>query len=406
MGEYVMKKIIRLLDTILFSGLIAILVLTSLAFTVAFSTRWKWQLFGLELNGIPAALCVLAYAMGAVVILFILVRYPHHRIAGVLFSAAFFCVLFIDISVSLRKNTAGHESFSNLLATVLLIPIMYLAIHVLIRELEKQPGENSSNVNPAGSGSKKIIALASGSFVLLSIVLVLLVTGYPPTESLFEVTNQDTAKAHTVHILVTDEVTRQQVYEGTILLSPGQWTEHRIAPLDSRRDFNFTITRDGTETSHFILELGNGWRGIIDIADPDAHSGINPCIFLGDWSMQGSVDTGNPKPIYTVINSDADLTHIITVSVTDAAGTILSENQFTLAPGQEIRSPVWSAISEKRYIVTTTDERNLTSGCDMRIGPHTANCRMIIQGTGIEVVDSQGIRVDYAARYWTGKCSG
>ncbi|MDO9323856.1 MAG: hypothetical protein Q7T80_02755 [Methanoregula sp.] len=235
-----------------------------------------------------------------------------------------------------------------------------------------------------------------------AIALVLLTIVFPQSYSLFEMTNWDT-QPHTIHIVVTDDATQAPVYEESIPLSPGQRVERGIPSWDSDKTFNFSVTLDQTISSQFTLNLWRERRGVIDIGDPDAYAKINSCIL---YHQSGFFDNGNPQSLFSITNSDTNKTHNVTVSVADNSGRTFFEQEFVLAPGQEINSLLKSTITIRQYRITTTVDRNATSTCSAFIGPATANCQMTVNDSGIEGADYSGFTYDYALMYWKGKCSG
>lgn len=112
-------------------SLIAILILVATTFSFVFIINWEDWLFGIKLDGLPAGISLFAKAGTAFILAALFIQLPKYKEWLSLLSIAYFGFLLVDSATTIRKNTAGKESFSILLLLFFLVPVLYLIVHIL-----------------------------------------------------------------------------------------------------------------------------------------------------------------------------------------------------------------------------------------------------------------------------------
>lgn len=203
------KKLIKPFETVLRYSLFAILILATLAFSFVLIINWEDWFFGIKLDGLPAGTYLFIKALTALTLTILLIRLPKYRSATALITIAFFGFLFFDSAATIQKNSAGRESFSIMLALSLIIPVLYLIVHLLSTRINplyeaevtgNVPGDTGpfvregknrplSPVILVGCG---IIVLVIGVFILMPIALSILAPYVPFIADLGAPPAQDT----------------------------------------------------------------------------------------------------------------------------------------------------------------------------------------------------------------------
>jgi hypothetical protein len=203
------KKLIESSEKVLQYSLLAILILATLAFSFVFFINWEDWFFGAKLDGLPAGLYLLIKAISALALATLLIKLPKFRTATALLSVAFFGFLFVDSAITIQKNSAGRESFSILLALFLIIPVLYLIVHLIFARITPRLGPDIAKIDPDTAGlpvieerkqplspgilvAGVIIALVIGVFVLMPVTLSLLAPHVPFIADLGAPPAQDT----------------------------------------------------------------------------------------------------------------------------------------------------------------------------------------------------------------------
>jgi hypothetical protein len=236
---------------------------------------------------------------------------------------------------------------------------------------------------------------------IVIITPILFVTLYPLPYILFGITNWDDHQPHTVHVSVANARTSVNLSDEIIVIGPGQRIERGIPPWKNDRDLDFTVTLEDTVTSRFTLNLRQGMRSQIDLHDPDANSLISPCILNYN---SGVYDDGNPHPVFEIVNPDRTRMHAVSIFVGWDNNQSLFGNTYELMPEQRVNSPIITTLSSKEYYFNVTVDNNRTSYFKQWIGPNSPTRSINI--TNPEIDSREVMTMDYAARYWHGKCSG
>lgn len=134
-----MRERIKSLSSILSFALLAILVLSFLMFTFVFVINWEDWFFGTKLAGPLAGAFLSGKAAVAFILIFLLVQYPRQRFAWTFAAIAYFGILFVSSSVTIRYNTGGGTPFSVFYAVLLAIPALLLISTLLAGKPEAEP---------------------------------------------------------------------------------------------------------------------------------------------------------------------------------------------------------------------------------------------------------------------------
>jgi hypothetical protein len=125
-------QVLRSLGTLLFLCLFISVVVSAMVFFFVFIINQEDWFFGMKLDGPMAGLYLFAKGLGAAAIAVILAQFPRFQKAGAIAGIGYFGLMFFDSAVTIQKNTYGRESFSLLLALLLLVPVLLLITQLLI----------------------------------------------------------------------------------------------------------------------------------------------------------------------------------------------------------------------------------------------------------------------------------
>jgi len=160
----------------------AILFLSALMFTFVFIINQEDWFFGTKLAGPLAGVFLAAKAAGAIILLFLVTRYPDRRKAVLPASIAYFGFLFVNATVTYQK-TAESGSFPVLLAILVVIPVLLLVLALVSgtpgagRDADNEDTYRKREVIPRDDGKRSCIhplLLLLGGIVLLMVCYIFL----------------------------------------------------------------------------------------------------------------------------------------------------------------------------------------------------------------------------------------
>lgn len=124
-----MKRILKKVDIILRSGLVAILLLSFLMHIFVFLINWEAYFFGVKLNGAPAGMYLLLLGIIAGSLAFFLIKYRRYTLAVSALAVFYFGYRFVDSAVTIQTLT--DNLYSPFLLALLFISLVFLIFHVI-----------------------------------------------------------------------------------------------------------------------------------------------------------------------------------------------------------------------------------------------------------------------------------
>jgi hypothetical protein len=182
-----LKQTFKSLDTIFFWGLFAILVLSALMHALVFIINWEDWFFGIKLAGLSAGMYLLAKSVSAIVLAFSLVQFPKYKKLITFMAVAYYGFILYSSAVTIQKNTNGQQSFSNVLAILFLIPVLYFIITILASRLDtgKEDEDHENQISGASTPEReikprtvKIIIVIAGFIALIFAWAILIPVGF------------------------------------------------------------------------------------------------------------------------------------------------------------------------------------------------------------------------------------
>ncbi|MDP3564254.1 MAG: hypothetical protein Q8R70_07155, partial [Methanoregula sp.] len=164
-----------------------ILVLSALMHAFVFIINWEDWFFGIKLAGLSAGMYLLAKSVTAIVLAIALVQFTKYKKVITLIAVAYFGFILIDSAVTIQKNTYGQQSFSNVLAILFLIPVLYFIITFLASRLDTGKEDGDAETRVSGTSAPeyevkprtvKIIIGIAGVIALIFIWAIVIPVGF------------------------------------------------------------------------------------------------------------------------------------------------------------------------------------------------------------------------------------
>jgi hypothetical protein len=128
------KPVQETLMGILSTYLVLFLFLSALESFFAFVINWEAWFFGIKLDGWPAGLYLFATALAAVLLVVLLLKYPHRSFAICAVSVLYFAFVYILPVFSRQKNLRSDLGWTVFWAEVMLyivVPLLILGIYAV-----------------------------------------------------------------------------------------------------------------------------------------------------------------------------------------------------------------------------------------------------------------------------------
>nr|WP_321351597.1 hypothetical protein [uncultured Methanoregula sp.] len=125
------ERITAILITCLRFTLLGILSLMTAAFLFVFIINWEDWFFGTKLAGLPAGMYLFAKAALAIIIIYLILRYPQEIKYTAIPALCFLCWIFLDSSWTFQKTSGGRMLFSPVLGIFFVVPLVLYCSWVL-----------------------------------------------------------------------------------------------------------------------------------------------------------------------------------------------------------------------------------------------------------------------------------
>lgn len=122
-------RIISGLENCLRYGLAGMLGVWATVSFFVFVINWETWFFGIKLDGLSAGVFLFARAAVAVLLAYVVIRYPGKTFLTSIMAALYFGFLFIDSAWTIQRNTHGQQLFSGMMAFFLVVPLVLIIVH-------------------------------------------------------------------------------------------------------------------------------------------------------------------------------------------------------------------------------------------------------------------------------------